>query len=476
MNARRVVGVADLTREIAQTVADGLSGLRWVRGEIASFSESRGNLYFDLVESDACGSRVTVKVRVLSWQRAAFDRDVAEMPGFELADGLQVVVGGTVGFYEPWGELRLQVTRIDATHTLGEIHVARQRLLARLRDQGILQTNAQHSVGVPPVHVGLVTSSGSKAEQDVLATLAACRWRVHVRLAPTSVQGPACESQIVEAFGRLGDVHRVEPLDVVILARGGGSQLDLSGFDTAGVAQAIIDAPFPVWTAIGHETDHSVADEVAHTHWRTPTAAAQAVVSRIEHEGQRAASASADLRTLAVAMLGQEQARLDDLAVGLHDATLAHLRLAQQRLDHVTASLKLHAHAGLTEGHDRVGQAAADLGDRPWDLQLHDSGDKLQRLENSLVGLPEQLLGRQQDRLQVASSRLEALDPRVQLARGYSITTLDDGRLLRRLAEVQEGSIVHTRLIDGTVHAAVIATNPHTPDPTRATIEGHAHG
>ena len=478
--------VSEVNAAIADALARRFAEQVWITGEISSLRERSGNVYFDLVEHDRDGRRTVAELPavILRWERRDVDRDLDSVPGFALEDGLEVLVGGRVTFYEPWGKVQLQVLRVDPQHSLGAMALAREQLLASLRQRGVLGRNAERPVGLPPRRIGLVTSPDSRAERDLVTALSTSGWAFEVVRASARVQGPTCESSVSAALHRLARMHARAPFDVVALVRGGGSAVDLSGFDTAGVAEAIVGAPFPVWTGIGHEQDRSVADEVAHTAWATPTSVGQGIVAAVDGCAERINHADGALREAVSRRLEQARRRLGEAATGASALAGARLRAAGQRLDGHVATLSRVPEHQLARARRDLRRTATALSSVPgariraerlraerFAVALRASAGRplapqRMRVDRAVGDLARSGIGatgRARSRVDVAAARLEAVDPARQLARGYSITRDDGGRPVRSIVDVQAGARITSQLADGRIASRVEGTAVDAP-------------
>ena len=378
--------------QLGELVREGLRTLfgdfLWVEGQVSNLHAARsGHLYFDLVEpSDEPGRAPTAIFNVALWRgaRTEVERTLAEAGGLALADDLLIRIRARLEFYAPRGRLQLIMDGIDPGFTLGRLAVERERLLRALAEAGLLDRNAGLPVPEPPLRVGLVTSVGSAAHADFSTELGHSGLAFTVLERDTRVQGERVADDIAEGL-RVVASHQP---DVIALVRGGGSAADLVAFDAEVVARTIAELGIPVWTGIGHEVDRSIADEVAHTAFKTPTACAAALVER----GRAFASLVEVMRSEIV-----DRARLVIEHSGQRQADLA----------------------GRTA---RAVQAA---------------------------------LARHEERLAGITGRLRALDPERVLARGWSITRLDNGRLLRSVGEAGPGDPLVTLVADGTVASTV---------------------
>ena len=209
--------------------------------------------------------------------RPAVTRALAEVPGAELGNDVEVRIRGRVTVYPPTGRYQLVMTGIDPVFTVGGIAANRERVLRALAAEGLLELNAGLVLAPVPLRVGLITSSGSAAYHDFVHELEASGFAWRVAVVDVRVQGAAAARRIKWALGQLAQLD----LDAVVVARGGGSRTDLAAFDTELVARAIAGMPVPVITGVGHETDRSVADEVAYPACKTPTACAQLLSARV---------------------------------------------------------------------------------------------------------------------------------------------------------------------------------------------------
>lgn len=442
---REVLRVSEINRRIGAVVEAHLGREVWVLGEVSNLRLRSGTRNFDLVEhtGDDRTPRSQLSATVLRWQSARFEADLARIADFTLRDGVEILVRGVVDYYQPWGKLRFKVLGIDPAYTLGRMQAARDQLLAALVRRGVLRRNAERPVGQPPLHVGLVTAPDSEAEHDVRALLAGSGWGFRVVRAGARVQGPACEAEVAAAIGQLAQLHQRRPLDVVAVVRGGGSAVDLQGFDTPGIAEAIVTAPFAVWTGIGHERDRSVADEVAHTAWPTPTAVARGLVDQVDACELQVREAAAGL------VAGAEQVR----------------RTVHQQLAQHAAALQGGAAMRLRTAHVGLQRSTGELA-RLADARLRRDRQDLARHRAALATAAlRATVPAQRQRLEVIDARLAAADPAVQLARGFTITTDDTGRVLRSATQASPGHTIRTRMVDGSVTSRVIEVDHEGSSP-----------
>ena len=286
------LSISDFYSRVKGALRETFPGEVWVTGEIRKVTTSRGHRYLELADrldtADRPSADGLAAVRADAPRNANATLEVAcwardwpvvqyelEAVGVELTPGLVVRVRGTVTVWEGGSKLRFSMTALDVEALVGGIAAARRRLLGALAAEGLLDANRRQRLPLVPLRIGLVTSPGSEAYRDFTGQLERSGYCFEVRFEPSTVQGPEAPEQIVAALARLG----IFAPHVVVLVRGGGAKGDLAAFDSEPVARAIAEAPFPVWTGIGHTGDRSVADEVAHQALVTPTQCGEAVVA-----------------------------------------------------------------------------------------------------------------------------------------------------------------------------------------------------
>jgi exodeoxyribonuclease VII large subunit len=404
--------------DLSHLLKDGLATLfpknLWVEGQVSNFHDARrGHAYFDLVEpSEVPGQAVAAKISVALFKgsRDGVDHTLSAAGGLALGDDLQLRIRARLDFYPPSGRLQLIMNGVDPTFTLGRLAAERDRLLRALTDEGLLRANRAIPVPVPPLRIGLVTSVRSAAHADFTDELVRSGLPFEVLEHDTRVQGDGSAVDLAEALCVVA-THRP---DVIALVRGGGSATDLAAFDAEVLARTIATLDVPVVTGIGHEVDRSVADEVAHTACKTPTACAVALVQQVR--------AFADA--------------VDGLRTSIANRARGSLHHADDRVQEVARRTVASASAVLARQDDRLSDVMARLCRTP------------------TVGLD-----RQAECLDAVAARVRALDPARILSRGWSITRRPDGSLVREVDDVGTGDALVTTLAGGEVTSTVDAVS-----------------
>src|SRR5580698_9927831 len=320
---RRVWKVRDLVASVRNHIEREYSDA-WVEGEISNFrAPDSGHLYFTLKDGDA-------QIRVVMF------RSSARLLRFRPADGLQIIVRGRVTVYEDRGELQISAEYIEPKGA-GSLQLAFEQLKAKLEAEGLFATERKKPIPTLPSRIGLVTSAQAAALRDILNVLQRRHHSVNVLIYPAQVQGDAA-SQEVAAGVRFFNQH--DNVDVIIVARGGGSAEDLAAFNDEALARTIFASEIPVISAVGHETDFTIVDFVADLRAPTPSAAAELVIrSRQEIEEQMEGLDRQLERAIRYQLLMVRQ-NLTELAQhGAFGRIMDLIHRRQQRLDEITNRL-----------------------------------------------------------------------------------------------------------------------------------------
>jgi len=430
---RRALTVSELTARIRDLLAKNFSELS-VEGEISNCREAQsGHFYLTLKDEKSQIKCVWFKQQM---------RGVKFRP----EDGLKVTVRGSISVYEPRGEYQIYVESMEPSGR-GALQLAFEQLKKRLEAEGLFDPKQKKPLPLLPSRIGLITSPKGAAVRDVVRILRRRFHNVHLTVFPVRVQGEGSAEEIVRAL-KFFNHHNL--VDVVILARGGGSIEDLWSFNEEIVARAIFDSRIPIISGVGHETDFTIADFVADVRASTPSAAAELVVqTRREFDKH-----IADLQETLV-----EQIRYRILALSrrVHELgarrgfrrPLDLLRQQRQRADEMTSRLALGLRARLEQSRKRY--TAAHLRIFRFDFRVRISALRI-RLERQSVELGKRMdrLSRaKRDRLERLLVQLQERSPLKVLERGYSIVTDSTGAVLRDASAVSLGDTISIQLHKG---------------------------
>ena len=441
--ANPTYSVGELGDAINEALQRGFSEGVWVRGEITGWSDRGQHAYFTLVDdadsSERGGngrSRAVVNVQFFANARMRL-RPMLQKNRLRLGDGMKVRVFGYLDYYAPNGRIGLKMTGIDPKYTLGDIAQTRDEVIRRLVAEGLLDANKRRPLSPIPLRVGVVASVGTAAWHDFHDELQRSAMGFSLTVIDTRVQGEFAEEMVAAAVITLA--RRVD-LDVVVVIRGGGARNELAVFDDERIARAIAASPIPVLTGLGHEVDRSVADEVAHTTLKTPTACAGELIAR-------AARYSAETEAVFISIVRAGGQTLSGATTDLSET--AH-RIARR------------THAAVERADERLGMRVDAL-TRTAPACLVRADQRLVDAQRRVLSRAESIIERAGSRLDVTAARIAAIDPAVQLARGWSITTRADGTLVRSVADLDVGDTVTTTFADGTATSTVATSTPHDP-------------
>ncbi len=436
---RKVWSVTELTARIRDLLAAEFTDI-WVEGEISNCHEAQsGHLYFTLKDARA-------QVRCVCF------RNQFRLLKFRPEDGLHVTVRGSVSVYEPRGEYQIYVEHIEPVG-LGALQLAFEQMKKRLEAEGLFDPARKKPLPVLPQRIGLVTSPRGAAVRDVVRILRRRFPNVRLVLFPVRVQGEGAARDIVEAIGFFS---RRQIVDVIILARGGGSLEDLWAFNEESVARAIAAATIPIISGVGHETDFTIADFVADLRASTPSAAAEIVVRTRQEFDHHLAQLREKMAQQIRYLLLEQRHGLQELAAHPGFRRLEELlRLYRQQSDEFIARLgqALQSRLELARRRFTVAQtriAAFDLRARIGALRL-----RLEQRSGELRARAERFLVAKRQRLERLMVQLDERSPLRVLERGYAIVYDAAGNVVRAVEQVAVGDEVAVQLARGRLAAEV---------------------
>jgi len=415
-------------------------GQVWISGEISNFTQpASGHWYFTLKDD-------TAQVR------CAMFRNSNRRVTFRPQHGQQVLVRANITLYEPRGDYQIIVESMQPAGE-GLLQQKYELLKAKLQAEGLFDQQYKQPLPSPAHCVGVITSKTGAALHDILHVLKRRDPSLPVIIYPTAVQGDDAPGQIVRAIER---ANARNECDVLIVGRGGGSLEDLWSFNDERVARAIFASRIPVVSAVGHETDVTIADFVADLRAPTPSAAAE-IVSRNQQELLRQIQ-SAQQR-LGMAMdyyLANRNRRFTQL---FHRLQQQHpqLRLARQQtmLERLRQRMNFALDNQLKRAASRQQRVLQRLNQQNPQPRIYRAQTRIQQLEYRLAENVRARLSATRERFGNAVTHLEAVSPLSTLARGYSVTTATDGKVLKQTRQVKAGDVLTTRLSDGWVESEV---------------------
>jgi exodeoxyribonuclease VII large subunit len=379
-------------------------------------------------------------------------RSAARLLRFRPADGLQVVVRGRITVYEDRGELQISAEYIEPKGA-GSLQLAFEQLKAKLEAEGLFAAESKKPIPSLPSRIGIVTSAQAAALRDILNVLQRRHHSVSVVIYPAQVQGDAASYEVAAGV-RYFNQH--DNVDVIVIARGGGSAEDLASFNNETLARTVAASEIPVISAVGHETDFTIIDFVADLRAPTPSAAAELVIrSRQEVEEHAAALAERLSRAIRYRLLMGRQALTELARHGAFARMMELVRQRQQRLDDLTYRLELAERQLLQQMHRRWEMISSAV--RHYDLRRVLSGirKELDSGTAALVAVMRNILLQHRVRSERLHTALESLSPLAILERGYALVFDSQGQLLKDARGLNLGDEISARLAHGEIRAAV---------------------
>jgi len=417
-NAR---SISELNRLIQQALETELDPVIWVIGEIADFRQApQGHAYFELVEKQ--GNTVQAKIKANLWSFAY--RSVAarfeSITGSSIKNGMKVLAQVAVNFHPVYG-LSINVKDIDPSFSLGERARVRQETIDRLTREGLLRLNARHPL--PPViqKIGIISSPTAAGYGDFVNQLEnnSYGYQVYNKLFPSAMQGNEAVASLIKSLEQIEALKDELGIEAVVIIRGGGAQLDLDCFDEYRLAAKIANFSLPVLTGIGHERDESIADLVAHSKLKTPTAVAEFLLSGFREFEENLGLAMLRIDRATRQKLSEEQTRIHQIAHQVRAFSESRLKLEAEKLN---------------SSISRIRMCSKNI------LQIQENS--LTSFEKNMIRSLDGFLQKQKQNIDSKELLLRQLNPEVILARGYTRSEINGEPI--NAAKIQLGDELQT--------------------------------
>jgi exodeoxyribonuclease VII large subunit len=437
---RRVWRVGQLVGEVRNHIEREYADV-WVEGEVSNYRPApSGHIYFTLKDGEA-------QLPVVLFRRQAM------LLRFRPEDGLQILVRGRVSVYEQRGQMQLVAEFVEPVGA-GSLQIAFEQLKARLQKEGLFAADRKQSLPTFPRCIGIITSPAGAVIRDFLNVAGRRHGALHVLLYPTAVQG---ESAALEIAAGIAFFNRARTVDVIVLARGGGSLEDLAPFNSELLARAIDKSDLPVVSAVGHETDFTIADFVADLRAPTPSAAAELLTETQHKVEERLEQLHRRLNHACRYLLMRAQERFARLSA---PAAFARMRNAlarrQQRIDELQYQLDAAWHRQSRQMTERLQKLEARLLRQDVSHRMRAVRERLEMLDGRIIRAEQELLSRRRARHARADGLLQAVSPLAVLNRGYALVFDETGVLIRDAAAAADGGLITTRFAQSTLTSRVI--------------------
>lgn len=415
----------ELNELVKETLELGMPDTYWVQAELSEVRVNNGHCYVEFVQKDRHGNGLVAKARGNIWRnvfaimKPTFERATGQL----FTAGIKVLVEVNVSFHELYG-YSLNVIDIDPSYTLGDLARKRQEILRQLQEDGVLDLNKELPMPVLPKRVAVISSATAAGYGDFSNQLVnnQCGFYFYTELFQAIMQGEGVEQSILKALDCI--YAREQEFDVVIIIRGGGATSDLTGFDTYPLAAAVAQFPLPIVTGIGHERDDTVLDLVSHTRMKTPTAAAEYLISVMQDACDGLTDLTQRLNQGVTTLLASHKERLFRLQARIPTKAMQLLHEGQLYLQHTR--------------HHIIEEALLLLSRRQQNLpQL-----------SHLLQVAQALIEKRKFQLRLLQQKVSDANPEKLLTRGYSIT-LKDGKVIKDASLLKSGDEIVTRLKQG---------------------------
>jgi len=454
-NDRHILKLSELNLQVQSIIHDHFPENVWVTAEISEIKiNASGHCYLELIEKDPKTDRTTARARGIIWSftfrmlKPYFEKTT----GYELKQGIKILISVKVEFHEIYG-YSLNITDIDPTYTLGDIERKRQEIISRLQEEGVMNMNKELALPLVLQKIAIISSETAAGYKDFINQLEhnPYGYVFYLVLFPSIMQGEQAEASIIKAFEKI--YNHEQYFDAVVIIRGGGSKADLSSFDNYNIAYHITQFPLPILTGIGHEQDETITDMVAHTKLKTPTAAAEFLISRMNDFDQRLSQAESKLTRLVATVTGHNQELLTSIReriIAVINMQLQHekdnLRFYFEKVSSVSIRLLEIYTSNISFFFKQLITAIHNL------IRIRTL--KLNNLVSSLHHPIHNFLEMKRNQLDLYHQVNSGLNPEKILERGYSITLLR-GKPLKETLSVKKGDIIETRLHKGKISSEV---------------------
>jgi exodeoxyribonuclease VII large subunit len=430
----QALSLHQLLGQIKTVLKNTLPNAYWVIAEISELKVNySGHCYLELIEKESEGESIKAKARATIW--ASVFRML--QPYFEtttkirLTAGIKVMVKVTAEFHELYG-FSLNITDIEPSYTVGELALQKQAIINRLIAEGVFEMNRMLPLPELPGRVAVISSKTAAGLGDFMDQLKGnlYGYKFYVKLFPAVMQGDEAEQSVIHALDSIF-IHE-DFFDVVVIIRGGGSQSDLHCFNSYLLASHVCQFPLPVLTGIGHEQDETIADLVAHSRLKTPTAVAEFLIDRYR----------------------QADERINELSMALFDMVTEKVKEEKERLNRVLLLLKSVVKERLASCSGNLRYLGANLAGSVKQSLIKESGVLSARSVHLKTGI-KGLLTTQKHTLEVLEKKNNYLNPFLILKRGYSITYYK-GRALKSSSQVNQDEVIDTKLAEGTIKSKTL--------------------
>lgn len=462
---------------VKESIKNSFNDQIWVIAEIGELNVNRtGHCYIDLVEKDPLSDQIVARARatIWSWQFRFIQPYFTTTTGQDLAAGMKVLVSVNVEYHEVYG-LSLNIVDIDPAYTMGDMARKRKEIIDKLTNEGIIDMNKELALPDIPSRIAIISSGTAAGYQDFMNQLQNNNrgYTFYCRLFESTMQGNNSAQSIIQA---LEQIYNYEDLfDVVVIIRGGGSQMDLSCFDNYELAFHVTQFPIPVLTGIGHEKDESVTDMVANTKLKTPTAVAEFLIEKmdfasdkiqeLEHQlfektstifymqNTRLMQLSKYMKPLINAEIDHEYYALTQISRNLKPLINHAVLLSNNSLKQYSSNLHVACKSLLTAQHNSLSRLVGETS-FAGKIILSKQTQTVNQLKNSIEHMLNEQFIKEEKHIEWLEKNCELVNPKSILKRGFSITS-KNGKFIKSSSELKTGDEIETILYNGKIQSTI---------------------
>jgi exodeoxyribonuclease VII large subunit len=450
------VSLTELQLIIRDSLYLALPDVYWVMAEISELKENNaGHCYLELIEKHSDEKNVRARVKAIIWSnRYRFLKAFFEnMTGETLREGLKILVKTRVEYHELYG-LSLIISDIDPAFTIGEMAIKRQLVIKKLEQEGVFSMNKEQLFPSVPQRIAVISSKSAAGYSDFISHLKtnSFGYVFYTALIETSMQGTETENSVISSLDKIALNSHL--FDLVVIIRGGGSQSDLSWFDSYSIAYHVTQFPLPVITGIGHDKDISVTDMVANRSLKTPTAVADFLIDCVANAENHIIEISSGIIDSSRIIIEKNKNRIETSGVKLFPLARIMIsgikdRLSAEIIEIINVGKDLIIRAGLIPGNQGTRLSSA-VKSRITGMEMVLNKD-YQRLLTATINC----LSVNNVRVKGLETNLQILNPEKVLMRGFSITSIN-GKILKNINQLNKDDVIDTQLYEGTLKSRVM--------------------
>lgn len=454
--SKNTISLLELNQKIKGVLNDNLYGLVWVRAEIAELREHKnGHCYLELIEKNEATNQVTARMRATIWNytyrmlKPFFETTT----GQPFTQGIKVLLRGKVEFQEVFG-ISFNVQDIDPAYTLGDLEQKRLEVIQKLKEEGVFNMNSELSLPLVPQKIAIISSATAAGYGDFIHQLDNNVYGIkfYHQLFPALMQGNNAPASIAKAFEQI--FNHIDFFDLVVLIRGGGASVDLLCFDDYWVCYNITQFPIPVITGIGHERDQTVADLVAHTALKTPTAVAEFIINGAGEVLNHVNGLAQDLKNIVRKELDKHRQKNEVIKLRIKPLVQHLLTHQKHRLIVLSERLPHKIEAIIAQEHQQLNQWTKQVTQTPLSL-INQKKEALNSYQNSLLTHSKQIIKNEKRRVDLLEKENQLNDPVNILNKGFTLTYVHN-RPVKEAAELTPDMEISTHFRDGIVKSKII--------------------